>query len=26
MFGGNEVTDTACVPVVTRAYEESYMR
>jgi hypothetical protein len=26
MFGGNEVTDSACVPVVTRAYEESYMR
>lgn len=26
MFGGGEVTDTACVPVVTRAYEESYMR
>jgi hypothetical protein len=26
MFGGNAVTDSACVPVVTRAYEESYMR
>jgi hypothetical protein len=26
MFGGNDVTDSACVPVVTRAYEESYMR
>jgi hypothetical protein len=26
MFGGSEVTDSACVPVVTRAYEESYMR
>jgi len=26
MFGGNSVTETACVPVVTRAYEESYMR
>jgi hypothetical protein len=26
MFGGSEVADSACVPVVTRAYEESYMR
>ena len=26
MFGGSEITDSACVPVVTRAYEESYMR
>ena len=26
MFGGNSVHDTTCVPVVTRAYEESYMR
>ena len=26
MFGGNAITDSACVPVVTRAYEESYMR
>ena len=26
MFGGNAVTDSACVPVVTRAYKESYMR
>ena len=26
MFGGNAVTDSTCVPVVTRAYEESYMR
>jgi len=26
MFGGNAVTDSACVPVVARAYEESYMR
>jgi hypothetical protein len=26
MFGGSALTDTACVPVVTRAYEESYMR
>ena len=26
MFGGNAVTDSACVPIVTRAYEESYMR
>jgi hypothetical protein len=26
MFGGNAVQDSACVPVVTRAYEESYMR
>jgi len=26
MFGGSALTDSACVPVVTRAYEESYMR
>jgi hypothetical protein len=26
MFGGSAVADSACVPVVTRAYEESYMR
>jgi hypothetical protein len=26
MFGGNSVKDTPSVPVVTRAYEESYMR
>ena len=26
MFGGNAVQDSTCVPVVTRAYEESYMR
>jgi hypothetical protein len=26
MFGGSNVNDSACVPVVTRAYEESYMR
>jgi hypothetical protein len=26
MFGGNAVADSPCVPVVTRAYEESYMR
>ncbi|KAJ1466802.1 hypothetical protein T484DRAFT_1756348 [Baffinella frigidus] len=26
MFGGNAVTNSPCVPVVTRAYEESYMR
>ena len=26
MFGGTGVVDSACVPVVTRAYEESYMR
>jgi hypothetical protein len=26
MFGGNTVQDSACVPIVTRAYEESYMR
>jgi hypothetical protein len=26
MFGGNAVQDSACVPIVTRAYEESYMR
>lgn len=26
MFGGSAISDTACVPVVTRAYEESYMR
>lgn len=26
MFGGSTVKDSACVPVVTRAYEESYMR
>ena len=26
MFGGNTVSDTACVPVVTRSYEESFMR
>jgi hypothetical protein len=26
MFGGSALTDSSCVPVVTRAYEESYMR
>jgi hypothetical protein len=26
MFGGNAAKDSPCVPVVTRAYEESYMR
>ena len=26
MFGGNDIQDSACVPIVTRAYEESYMR
>jgi hypothetical protein len=26
MFGGSAMIDSACVPVVTRAYEESYMR
>jgi hypothetical protein len=26
MFGGNAVKDSPCVPVVTRSYEESYMR
>ena len=26
MFGGNAATDSACVPAVTLAYEEGYMR
>ena len=26
MFGENAVQDSACVPIVTRSYEESYMR
>ena len=26
MFGGDSITDSACVPIVTRAYEKSYVR